>query len=176
MEKFLYGAVPYSNYSYQIVVKAGRTDIQGIKDLEGKTVTVSTGSNGSYLFETYNKEVAQRPIKLVYGALDTETMVKGLEEGRYDAALDSVKRISDIRAAYNNKVEGVEPEYLPGYVYFLFSKGDTVLRDDVDGVLRTLRENGKLKELSLKWFGGDYTQLIPEVEEEIAGNTVGVFK
>jgi L-cystine transport system substrate-binding protein len=176
MQKFLYGAVPYSNYSYQIVVKAGRTDIQTLKDLEGKVVSVSTGSNGAYLFETYNKELAQTPITLVYGALDTETMVKGLDEGRYDAALDSIKRISDIQAAYNNKVEGVGPEMLPGYVYFLFGKGDTVLRDDVDAVVKTLRENGKLKEYSLKWFGGDYTQLIPEIEEEIARETVGVLK
>jgi L-cystine transport system substrate-binding protein len=176
LEKYLYNTVPYSNYSYQILVKAGRKDISSIKDLEGKTVTVSTGSNGAYLFETYNKEKAKTPVKLVYGALDTETMVKGIVEGRYDAALDSLKRIGDIRQAYNNAVEGVGPELLPGYVYFLFQKKDTVFRDDVDVILKTLRDNGKLKEFSIKWFNADYTQLIPEVEEELARQTTGILK
>jgi ABC-type amino acid transport substrate-binding protein len=73
-------------------------------------------------------------------------------------------------------VVGVGPELLPGYVYFLFQKKDTVFRDDVDVILKTLRDNGKLKEFSVKWFGADYTQLIPEVEEELARQTTGILR
>jgi L-cystine transport system substrate-binding protein len=162
--KYLYGKVPYLHYSYQITVKAGRTDIQSVKDLEGKVVSASPGSNASYFLETYNQTQAATPIELSYGSLDTETQIRGLEEGRYDAYINTVRGIDDIRKTYNNRIEGVGPELLPGYTFYIFAPGDTVLRDDVDGALTALRENGTLRELSLKWLNRDYSFLVPELE------------
>jgi L-cystine transport system substrate-binding protein len=43
--------------------------------------------------------------------------------------------------------------------YYLYRKGDetgTQLKKDVDAVLKTLKEDGTLTELSNKWLGGDY--------------------
>jgi L-cystine transport system substrate-binding protein len=169
-EKYLYGEVPYIHYSYQLVVKAGRKDIQSIEDMEGKILSSTAGNNISYLFEQYNTTKAKVPVQIAYGALDTETMIKALEEGRIDAAAASPRNIQYYREAYENRVEGVGPEFLPGYVYYIFAKGDTQLRDDVDKALTTLRENGKLRELSVKWLAGrDYSTLIPELEEELRG-------
>jgi L-cystine transport system substrate-binding protein len=169
-EKYLYGTVPYIHYSYQLVVKAGRTDINSIRDMEGKILSSTAGNNISYLFEQYNATTAKVPVQLAYGALDTETRIKALEEGRIDAYAAHPRDIQNTRVAYGNRIEGVGPEFLPGYVYYIFAKGDTQLRDDVDKALTTLRENGKLRELSLKWLGDrDYSTLIPELEEELEG-------
>jgi ABC-type amino acid transport substrate-binding protein len=164
-QKYLYGTIPYNGYSYQICVTAGRTDIQTFKDLEGKIVSASIGSNVSALLEDYNKTAAV-PIEIAYGQLDTETWIKGLEEGRYDAYINDIKNIRDTRTAYNNRIDGVGPRLLPGYVFFIFNKGENLLRDDVDKAIETLRETGKLKELSIKWVDDDYTQLVPELEEQ----------
>jgi L-cystine transport system substrate-binding protein len=169
-EKYLYGNIPYLHYSYQLVVKAGRKDINSIQDMEGKTLSTAAGNNISYLFEQYNANTAKVPVQLAYGSLDTETRIKALEEGRIDAYAAEPRDTENVRKAFNNRVEGVGPEFLPGYVYYIFSKGDTQLRDDVDKALTTLRENGKLRELSLKWFNGrDYSTLLPELEEERLG-------
>jgi L-cystine transport system substrate-binding protein len=169
-EKYLYGEVPYIHYSYQLAVKAGRKDINSIQDMEGKILSTATGNNISYLFEQYNANTAKVPVQLAYGSLDTETRIKALQEGRIDAYAASPRDIQNTRAAYGNVIEGVGPEFLPGYVYYIFAKGDTQLRDDVDKALNTLRENGKLRELSIKWLAGrDYSTLIPELENELQG-------
>jgi ABC-type amino acid transport substrate-binding protein len=167
-ERYLYGLTPYSSYAYQIAVKAGRKDIQSIKDLEGKSVAVSTGSNVSYLLENYNQNSATVPIQLIYGSLDDETWVRGLDEGRFDGFIASIKSIADVRKAFNNRIEGVGTALLPGYTYYVFSKKDTQLRDDVDKALDTLRASGKLREFNLKRFVQDYSELIPELEAERA--------
>jgi L-cystine transport system substrate-binding protein len=168
-EKYLYAAVPYIHYSYQLVVKAGRTDINSIQDMEGKILSTTAGNNISYLFEQYNATTAKVPVQLAYGALDTEPKIKALEEGRIDAFHDYPRNIDALRKNYNNRIQAAGPEFLPGYVYYIFAKGDVQLRDDVDKALTTLRDNGKLRELSLKWFGRDYSTLVPELEEERLG-------
>jgi ABC-type amino acid transport substrate-binding protein len=137
--------------------------------MEGKTLSTTAGNNISYLFENYNATTAKVPVNLAYGSLDTETKIKALEEGRIDAFHDYPRNIDTLRKTYNNRVQAAGPEFLPGYVYYIFAKGDTQLRDDVDKALTTLRENGKLRELSLKWFGRDYSTLVPELEEERLG-------
>ena len=42
--------------------------------------------------------------------------------------------------------------------YYLYRKDETELRDAVDGALKTLKENGKLSELAIKWVGYDVTE------------------
>jgi L-cystine transport system substrate-binding protein len=168
-EKYLYATVPYIYYTYQLVVKAGRTDIQSVKDLEGKVLAANSGNNISYLFENYNKTTALTPVQLAYASWDTETQIKALEEGRIDGFYTEQKEIEYLRETYNNRIEAAGPGVLPGYVYYIYAKGDTQLRDDVDAALTALRENGKLRELCLKWFGRDYSALLPELEAERQG-------
>ncbi|MDR2178129.1 MAG: transporter substrate-binding domain-containing protein [Treponema sp.] len=168
-EKYLYGAEPYLHYAYQLAIKAGRNDINSIQDMEGKTLSTTAGNNISYHFETYNATTAKVPVQLAYGALDTETQIKALEEGRIDAFVLEIRNFDKIRKTYNNRIQAAGPEFLPGYVYYIFAKGDTQLRDDVDKALITLRENGKLRELSLKWLGRDFTTFVPELEAERQG-------
>lgn len=168
-EKYLYGTVPYIFYTYQLVVKAGRTDIQSVKDLEGKVLATNSGNNISYLFENYNKTTAVTPVKLAYASWDTETQIRALEEGRIDGFYTEQKNIDYLRKTYNNRIEAAGPGLLPGYVYYIYAKGDTKLRDDVDAALTILRENGKLRELSLKWFDRDYSTLLPELEAQRQG-------
>ena len=42
--------------------------------------------------------------------------------------------------------------------YYLYRKDETELRDAIDGALKTLKENGKLSELAIKWVGYDVTE------------------
>jgi L-cystine transport system substrate-binding protein len=168
-KKYLYANEPVFYYNYQFMVKAGRTDLKTIKDFEGKNISVVPGNNTSYYLEKYNAETARTPINLVYGQLDVETQIRGLEEGRFDAVVTSPRNIDRYRTTYGPRIEGVGEPFLPGYTYFIYSKNDTQLRDDVDGALKQLRESGKLKEISFKYFKRDWTHLVPELEKERTG-------
>ena len=120
-QSYLYSGVPYLHYSYQITVAKGKTGIQTIDDLQGKTVYVASGSNAANLFETYN-QTAKTPIKLVYGSLTADLLVKGLTDGQFDATLLDVRTINDYNVAYNNQIQGVGDPLLPGYTYYIFQK------------------------------------------------------
>ena len=44
--------------------------------------------------------------------------------------------------------------------YYLYRKNDAAeeqLRDDVDGAVKELKKSGKLAQISIKYWGGDYT-------------------
>jgi len=162
-QNYLYSGVPYLHYSYQIAVAKGKTGIQNIDDLQGKNVYVASGSNAANLFETYN-QTAKTPIKLVYGSLTADLLIKGLTDGQFDATLLDVRTINDYNVAYNNQIQGVGDPLLPGYTYYIFQKGNDQLQKAVDGALTQLRANGTIAALSNKWLGADYSQLIPGVE------------
>ncbi|MDR3130890.1 MAG: transporter substrate-binding domain-containing protein [Treponema sp.] len=163
--KFLYGKTPTGFYSYSLVVRKDETSVNSIADLEGKNVSSSTGSNVSGLLEAYNREKAVRPINLIYGSLDDEAQIKGLSEGRFDAYILDEKRFLDQEKAFPGVIKETGPRLLPGYTYFIFAKGRKQLQEDVDAALVKLRENGRLSTISKKWFGDDYSRLLPELEE-----------
>lgn len=163
-EKYLYGKEPYQSSAYRIAVLSGKSALSKLKDLEGKTIEVSTGSNVAYLLETYN-ETAEAKINLIYGDGTTEVVLKNLQDGRTDAYITTERSINDINKSYEVKLEANGEVLLPVYTYYIFSREDTQLRDDVDAVIRQFREDGTLAQVSIDTMGGDYTQLIPGLEK-----------
>ncbi len=163
-EKYLYGKEPYQSSAYRIAVLSGNTALSTLKDLEGKTIEVSTGSNVAYLLETYN-ETAETKINLIYGDGTTEVVLKNLKDGRTDAYITTERSINDINKSYDVKLEANGDVLLPVYTYYIFSREDTQLRDDVDAVISQFREDGTLTQVSIDTMGGDYTQLIPGLEK-----------
>jgi L-cystine transport system substrate-binding protein len=172
-KKYLYANEPVFYYNYQFMVKTGRNDLTSIQAFEGKNISVIAGQNTTYYLEKYNQETAKTPINLIYGQLDVETQIRGLEEGRFDAVIESPRNIDRFRQTYGPRIEAAGEPFLPGYTYFIYSKNDIQLRDDVDGALKSLRESGKLKEISFKWFNRDWTHLVPELEKERTGELQG---
>jgi L-cystine transport system substrate-binding protein len=162
-QSYLYSGVPYLHYSYKITVVKGRTDIQSLADLEGKTVYVASGSNTANYFETYNK-TAKKQINLSYGSLTPDLLVKGLADRQFDATFLDTRTINDYNVAYGNQIAGVGDDLLPGYTYYLFQQGNDQLKDAVDGALKQLRADGTISAISTKWLGADYSQLIPGLE------------
>ncbi len=163
-EKYLYGKEPYQSSAYRIAVLEGNTPLSALKDLEGKTVEVSTGSNVAYLLETYS-ETAETKINLIYGDGTTEIILKNLKDGRTNAHITTERSINDIYKSYGVKLTANGDVLLPVYTYYIFSKEDTQLRDDLDAVISRFREDGTLARVSIDTMGGDYTQLIPGLEK-----------
>jgi L-cystine transport system substrate-binding protein len=154
--KYLFGEESYTNFILRITVGKNRTDIKSLKDLEGKNVQTSAGSNSAYVLESYNKE-HNNAINLVYSSDDAATIVKNIDDGRIDAFV-SIKRIVDsYNETYGDKLKTVGDPIATSNTYYIFRKDDTQLKEDIDKALKELKEDGTLSKISIDILGGDYT-------------------
>ena len=155
--KYLFGTESYTNFILRITVGKDRTDIKSIKDLEGKKVQTSAGSNDAYMLEKYNKE-HNNAINLVYtSGVDAATTIKNIEDGRIDAFV-SIKRVVDsYNQTYGEKLKTVGDPIATSNTYYVFRKEDTKLQGEFDKALKELKDDGTLAKISIKILGGDYT-------------------
>ncbi|OOM79599.1 L-cystine-binding protein TcyK precursor [Clostridium puniceum] len=155
--KYLFGTESYTNFILRITVGKDRKDINSIKDLEGKKVQTSAGSNDAYILEQYNKE-HNNAINLVYtSSSDAATTIKNIEDGRIDAFV-SIKRIVDsYNQTYGDKLKTVGDPIATSNTYYVFRKDDINLQREFDKALKELKDDGTLAKISIKILGGDYT-------------------
>jgi L-cystine transport system substrate-binding protein len=156
-QKYLFSNESYTTFILRIAVKKDRTDINSLKDLEGKSVQVGEGSNDAYVLEQYNKANGNK-IKLVYNSgSDPAITIKNIEDGRVDAFI-SIKRIVDLyNQTYGNKLKTVGDPIASSSTYYIFRKEDTQLQSDIDKTIKAMKDDGTLAKISIKVLGGDYT-------------------
>jgi len=146
---------PYVIDGAQVVVKKGNErEITGPEDLKGRTVAVNLGSNFEQLLrelpyadeidiKTYESNLAQETAlgRVDAFVMDRVSAAQTIKESPLPLALAG-ERFSEIRNA------------LP----FRDDEEGRALRDRFDAAIATLKENGKLAEISQKWFGTDITK------------------
>jgi L-cystine transport system substrate-binding protein len=161
-EKYLFGKEAYTTYVTYITVPEDRSDITSLEDLAGLKAKSSTGSNATYILEQYNSEHEDSPIIIDYvdNGTDEET-VTGLVNGVWDATISTKRDVEKLNKNYGDGSEVLKTVGDPvqsSSTYFIFDKENTKLQEAVDGALKTLKENGKLAEISIDIIGGDYTE------------------
>jgi L-cystine transport system substrate-binding protein len=155
--KFLYGDESYTTFILRIVVKKDNTTTKGIADLAGKNVQVSPGSNEAYVLEQYNKDHADKALKLIYSSADQATTVKNLQDGKIDAFISITRIVQALNKTFGDVIKTVGDPIASSNTYFIFRKEDKQLKADVDKVLKELRKDGTLSKISIQILGGDYT-------------------
>ena len=146
---------PYVFDGAQVVVKKGNeATISGTGDLSGKKVAVNLGSNFEELLQalpnaaeidirTYESNIAQDTAlgRVDAFVMDRVSSAQLIKESPLPLAMAG-KPFSEIRNAlpFNDTDEG------------------RALRDRFDAAISTLKDNGKLTEISMKWFGTDITK------------------
>jgi putative amino-acid transport system substrate-binding protein len=145
---------PYVIDGVQITVRKGRDDINSVADLKGKKVAVNLGSN----FEQVLRKLdPNNEITIV-------TYDSGLEQdvalGRMDAfIMDKVSSVQLIKkAGLPLQLAGQPFEKIENAMPFLNKPSQIIIRDKVNKVLADMRADGKLVEISNKWFDTDITQ------------------
>ena len=144
---------PYVYMGTVLVVRGDNTDINSFEDLAGKTTANTASSTYAAMAEKYGATVL--PIDTLADTINL------LLDGRIDGTVNAAGSIADyltehpdanIRIAATSNDE-VEEDCIP------VSKTEYAkpLMDEIDRILGELRENGKLAELSVKFFGADYT-------------------
>ena len=143
---------PYMKNEMIFVVPGG-SDVKTMNDLRGKTIGVQTGSTAQEILEASDlySGITVTPLE------DNVTLLNQMELGFSDAVfLDSV--VAYYFIASNSKDYFVLPGNLEAEEYAIgFRKADQSLRDKVQEILSAMKADGKLGEISEKWFGSDVT-------------------
>ncbi|MDR0636248.1 MAG: transporter substrate-binding domain-containing protein [Treponema sp.] len=166
-EKYLFAKNHYIYNNTGIVVRKGRTDISGINDLGGKTdIATPDGAFPQLFVEEYNEAYPDNPIKITYSDEDALRIYQRIADGSLDFILSEEVSVTLREQEFGIDVDFIslpkeEQEKIQNpKSYFLFPRtpeGEKI-RAAVDGAFETLIANGKLKELSIKYFGSDISQ------------------
>lgn len=157
-EKYLFTNEGFANYDKRIVVAKGRTGIKTIDDLAGKRVGCSQGSNTAALLQKYNAEHPNtQEIKIVYTSGGNSAVYDDIVNGRLDAGVMTRKTFNRNNEAFGGGLEIIEDSlFSESQAYFLLSKDEVQLRDDIDKVLKAMKADGTLSRLSYEYTNSDY--------------------
>ncbi|MEY8799186.1 amino acid ABC transporter substrate-binding protein [Leisingera sp. XS_AS12] len=145
---------PYVFDGAQVVTKKGNDEVAGVEDLRGKTVAVNLGSNFEQLLRNlpYADEI---DIRTYESNIEQDTAL-----GRVDAFV--MDRISSAQVIKESplplQLAGKPFSEIRNALPFRDDAEGRALRDRVDAALTTLKENGTLADISVKWFGTDITE------------------
>lgn len=134
-----------------IFVVAGGSEIKSQADLEGKNVAVQSGSTAQDILREAGMNITETAL-----ATNVECLQQ-LELNLVDAVfMDSV--VANFEITESGKDYVVLPDGLAPEEYAIgFRKNDQALRDKVQSILSEMKADGKLGEISTKWFGSDVT-------------------
>ncbi len=151
-KKVMLMSEPYMQNEMVFVVNKD-SSVSSLSDLNGKTVAVQNGSTAQ---EILNASEVGKTVTVNELTTNVEALNQ-LEMNMCDAVfLDSVVaeyEITTTGKAFKRLDEGLEPEeYAIG-----FRLNDKALCDKIYGTLQEMKADGKLGEISTKWFGKDIT-------------------
>lgn len=139
--------------------------INDMKSLVGKRIVPVSAGGGVYKFTT--KWMEENPdFKLEINASSAGVpypdRLKEVNNSKFDALI-LPSNLGESEVIKNQGLDIVESEPVAiNNTYFLFhrSEENQVLVEDVNRVLKELRDDGTLDALSMKWFGGEVSKYI----------------
>ena len=150
--------------NYRLIYKKGRTDLTDLESLQGKVMCNSPTDNIGQILVDFNEEHPDNPIILQETFPSLEAMIAGIENGLYDAYthtyFDLKTKYLDAYPDANiemSSVDLIDDANMDCGTYALLKKGNDELQADFDAAIKALRDEGKIAELSIEWFGEDYS-------------------
>ena len=137
---------PYINSTVVLIVALDNEEIKSFEDLNGKTTTNTITSSYAGTAQEYGATVI--------GANTFEETINLVLQGRADATINSEGSFNDYMAVHPDTPLKAVASYTT-YAAAPLRKGETELRDAINDALKQLKQEGKLTELSIKFFGED---------------------
>ena len=144
-------SVPYTVVYGAIIVHKDNNDIKGFEDLKGKKNADSATSNWAQVAKKYGAQnvtvdsFAKSMELLIARRVDTvvrdNTVFYDFLKQRPDAPIKIAAKLKDV-----------------DYSAAIVQKGNKELADQISKALNELKAEGKLKEISLKYFGKDVSE------------------
>ena len=143
----------------QLIVKKGRTDIQSLNDLRGKKIGTTVGDSFTRLLEDWNSANGNI-LDIVYYEEDVTTVLQDIVNGRIDATLNDPIMAAGKAKAQNLDVEPVGRRIAEQPTHFIIKKDGTgaIIKAKLDAALEKIKADGSLSQLSIDWFGVDYSK------------------
>lgn len=146
-----------------LVVPKGTKDVTDFESAAKKKLSISPVMSGDglyYVLYKYNEEHKDNQIEInVSDSPDAfQNSISWVADGRYDYAIyprnffeSLVKAEDGSLHEYNDKVDFIESNSV--YTYPVIAKDEQTFADEVNDALGELKEEGKLEELSEKFYG-----------------------
>lgn len=155
MEEFDFSD-PYLSNGQVIVVRPGDDSVKVPEDLAGKKVGVQLGTTADTAIDKFMEENEMTVEKYNEIIQTFNAMKAGYVDYivvDYPVAIEYVSKDPESFEISSAQLTN-EP------IGICFRKGDTENQDIVNTALEAMREEGKLTEISMEWFGEDYTSNI----------------
>lgn len=137
---------PYYESGLIIAVRADNADINDFEDLAGKRIAVQIGTTGAMKA----KEVPDAKIS-TFNTIDLAFLE--LKKGAVDAVINDAPVTLYFIQQGNDDVK-VVGDLLSGEFYGIaVPKAKPDLLDEINGALKTLKENGTFDQIYMDWFG-----------------------
>ncbi len=147
-------ATPYVYDGAQIVVHEETINISSLDDLKGKKIGVSLGTNYVNIVKDYDKDSQIEVISYDGNGFEQDVVLKRIDAFVQDR-VSSVELIK--KAKLPLKLVGSPIVIIKNSFPFLKNGKNEVLLKKVDSAIVALREDGTLKNISMKWFNTDIT-------------------
>ena len=150
-EKFDF-STPYVYTEAVLVVRKDNEEIKTLEDLKGKKTSNSPNS-------TYALKAEEMGATVDYVDTLGETMMMVID-GRVEATINAKGSVDDYLGEHPDAEIKVVQVFAGEPVCYPIRKGEDTetLLDEINRILEELRQNGKLSELSIKYFGEDLTK------------------
>ena len=145
-------SIPYMNNKIVMVAKDS-SGFKSIADMKGKKIAVQSGSFAEEVLETYEQYADFYGSVEVLAFEEYLTALMDLQKGGVDGVLIDLV-VAEFRIAGLGDDSLVIIDELEDDLYGVgFRKADEALRDKVNEILLEMAQDGKLAEISEKWFG-----------------------
>lgn len=147
-------STPYLNNAQVLVVRED-SPIKSLSDVKGITIGLQKGSSAQEAVDSKPDFVALLKDQVYYQ--ENITALNDLELGGVDAVvMDSIVAEYDI--AKSKKPLRIIDEVLAREAYGIgFRKDDVLLCDEVQKILKAIKDDGTASKISTNWFGRDIT-------------------
>ncbi|MCM1185585.1 MAG: transporter substrate-binding domain-containing protein [Lachnoclostridium sp.] len=172
-----YYSLPYKTGYDVFIQRINDKPLTGLQDLadRGYKVEVSAGNNKALALEHWNEENPDHPINILYTESNFQIKFQNIVDGKTDVAIDDGPILDTLIGQFGlendlvgNPIDARTQEFISPHnsTYFLFPKDDDgkALREDVDAVIKELKEDGTLAEILTKYFGTDTSPAVENLE------------
>ncbi len=156
-EKYIFPEQYYCLSPMRLVVKKG-SDIKSLEDMAGKSLYMNPASYEYGLLTSYNESHPGKEIVInAVSDMTTADCYKAVANGTVDAELTYQSTYESIveEIGLADQLETTEVVLVED-TYQMISKDKPELAEKVSEALKSLKEDGTLGEISIKWFGSDY--------------------
>lgn len=162
-EKYLFAEESYTSYITYLTVLLD-DDAQSLEDLAGEKIRSGGATSAtSQILTNWNEAHPGQEVILVNSDSSvSEEAAAALKSGASRAAVLKKSDVTRFNEEFSDDgnpwLKSVGEPINNSKTYYLYRKDETELQEAVDGALRTLKENGTLSELAIKWVGYDVTE------------------